>query len=348
MVEQYIAAAITNTIFPTREENLARLEEMLALIHLACAGTLPVRLVGLGEFSLQGYTDKRPTSIPGVETDFVGKVAAKHRCYIIGDLGRVQRPGIPEDRLFNEVFIVAPSGEVIYRRAKLQLEPLEANITTTPHDVWDLWVERYGGGLDALFPVVDTDIGRIGAMSCMEGSYPEIARGLALNGAEVLYRVNYHEPFVGNGAWELQNRARALDNTCFLVAPTGGAGVFAGTQRAFDIHGGHPMIIDYQGRILSQVDSNYECFAAAVIDVESLREYRSRVMGIGNFVKDLRTECYRPIYEGEVYPKNLRLKGSVPKREMNDPLPSEEIDVLRSVVDRFIDKGIWKAPARRA
>lgn len=348
MVEQYIAAAITNTIFPTREENLQRLEEMLSPIRLACTGTLPVRLVGLGEFSLQGYTDKRPTSIPGPETDFTGGMAKKYGCYIIGDLCRVKRPGIPEDRLFNEVFIVAPSGEVIYRRAKLQLEPLEANITTTPHDVWDRWVELYGEDLDSLFPVADTEIGKIGAMSCMEGSYPEVARGLALNGAEILYRVNYHEPFVGNGVWELQNRARALDNTCFLVAPTGGAAVFAGTQRAFDIHGGHPMIVDFQGRVLAQADSNYECFAAAVIDIESLREYRSRVMGIGNFVKDLRTECYRVLYERELYPKNLRLRGELPVREMNDPLPSEEVSVLRGVIQGLIDKGIWKPPARRA
>jgi predicted amidohydrolase len=347
MAEQYIAAAVTNTIFPTRDENLRRLDEMLAMIRLACMGTLPVRLVGLGEFSLQGYTEKAPTSIPGPETDFVGTMAKKYDCFIIGDLGRVTRPEIPADRRFNEVFVVAPSGDVIYRRAKLQLEPLEANITTTPHDVWDRWVEVHGSGLDSLFPVVDTEIGKLGAMSCMEGSYPEIARGLALNGAEVLYRVNYHEPFVGNGVWELQNRARALDNTCYLVAPTGGAAVFAGTQRAFDIHGGHPMIVDYQGRLLAQVDSNYECFAAAVIDVESLREYRKRVVGIGNFVKDLRTECYRALYEREIYPKNLRLHGDLPAREMNDPLPAEEVDVLRGIIDGLIAKGVWKAPGRR-
>ena len=46
-----------------------------------------------------------------------------------------------------------------------------------------------------LFPVVDTEIGRIGTIVCMEGSYPETARGLAMNGAEIMYRPSYPEPY---------------------------------------------------------------------------------------------------------------------------------------------------------
>jgi beta-ureidopropionase len=38
------------------------------------------------------------------------------------------------------------------------------------------------------WPVVDTDIGRLGIMMANEGSYPENARALALNGVEVIYR----------------------------------------------------------------------------------------------------------------------------------------------------------------
>ena len=51
-----------------------------------------------------------------------------------------------------------------------------------------------------------------------EGSYPENARGLAMNGAEVVYRGPYPHPHVGNGLFEIQNRARALDNNMYLIA----------------------------------------------------------------------------------------------------------------------------------
>ena len=60
-----------------------------------------------------------------------------------------------------------------------------------PHDVYDWWVEKYGRNLQAFWPVVDTEIGRLGIMMANEGSYPENARALALNGAEVVYRASY-------------------------------------------------------------------------------------------------------------------------------------------------------------
>jgi hypothetical protein len=39
-----------------------------------------------------------------------------------------------------------------------------------------------------------------------EGSYPENARALALNGAEVIYRASYPHPATGNDYFEIQNR----------------------------------------------------------------------------------------------------------------------------------------------
>jgi predicted amidohydrolase len=59
---------------------------------------------------------------------------------------------------------------------------------------------------------VDTEIGRLGIMMANEGSYPENARALALNGAEVVYRASYPHPAPGNEIFEIQSRARAHDN----------------------------------------------------------------------------------------------------------------------------------------
>jgi hypothetical protein len=87
------------------------------------------------------------------------------------------------------------------------LQPVEHSLT--PHDVWDRWVELYGDGLDAFYPVADTEIGRLGVMMANEASYSENARGLALGGCEVAYRGPYPHPYAGNGFYEIQNRARA-------------------------------------------------------------------------------------------------------------------------------------------
>ena len=63
-----------------------------------------------------------------------------------------------------------------------------------PDNVWDRWIELYGRNLDAFYPVADTEIGRLGFLMANEGSYPENARGLAMNGAEVVYRGPYPHP----------------------------------------------------------------------------------------------------------------------------------------------------------
>ena len=86
-------------------------------------------------------------------------------------------------------FILDPRGEVILQHYKVSpLFPVEHSIC--PHDVYDWWVQKYGRTLEAFWPVVDTDIGRLGIMMANEGSYPENARALALNGAEVVYRAS--------------------------------------------------------------------------------------------------------------------------------------------------------------
>ncbi len=87
-------------------------------------------------------------------------------------------------------------------------------------------------------------------MVCQEGGdYPEPARGLAMNGAEILYRASAPEPAVSNGWWEVQNRARALDNSCYVVAPN--VANYYPTQDAelaVDTFGGSSMVVDFMDR----------------------------------------------------------------------------------------------------
>ena len=124
------------------------------------------------------------------------------------------------DRFFNTGFIIDPSGAVVHLHRKNVVFTIEH--TTTPHDVWDQWVAMFGDGLDAFFRVARTPIGNIGCLICMEGNYPELARGLMMNGAEIVYRPSSIENKISTGVWQIQNQARALDNNCYVVAPNTG------------------------------------------------------------------------------------------------------------------------------
>jgi hypothetical protein len=197
-------------------------------------------------------------------------------------------------------------------------------------------VELYGSGLDAFFPVTDTEIGRIGCIICMEGSYPETARGLAMNGAEIVYRPSYPEPYVANGLWEVQNRARALDNTMYVVAPNPAAYLpMPESQFPIDTFGGKSMIVDYQGRVISNHEAGGAAsYAGAIIDIEALRQYRARSRW-GNWLR-ICAQSTRLIYDQPLYEQN-RCRPAA-KHAEND-------EVVTQVTERM-RMGIWKRPWR--
>lgn len=66
------------------------------------------------------------------------------------------------------------------------------------------------------FPVFDLDFGKVGIMICFDNYWPESARCLALNGAELILYPLFGDTLVPN--WEIKARCRAIDN-CVYVAP---------------------------------------------------------------------------------------------------------------------------------
>lgn len=350
---QYMALALQPVMVGAhKREDITRNLDHIAELAFAAKNVteieLPVRLYAIPEGALQGFTDeifdwdhrdyveRMALDIPGPETRYLGDMARALDAFVIAQ-AKVRHARFPE-RFFNCAFVIDPRGEVIHRHYKLQVFAREHS--TVPHDVWDQWVDLYGETLAAFFPVTDTEIGRIGCLICMEGSFPETARGLAMNGAEIIYRPSYPEPYVANGLWEVQNRARALDNTCYVIAPNPAAyAPSADSAFPLDMFGGQSMIVDYQGRMIANHRSGGAAsYAGAVVDIEALRQYRARSLW-GNWLKDLRTEQYRLIYDQPLYEKNRCLKEPPLKHAPNDA-------VVRAAVERVFERGIWKRPAK--
>jgi hypothetical protein len=103
------------------------------------------------------------------------------------------------------------------------------------------------------------------------------------------------------------------------------------------------MIIDYTGRILHECASAGDGYAADVINIEALREFRINSK-FSNVMLDLRVEQYKLIYDalmamGGIYPRNLAMK-ELPKRH------AETDALFAKVVDKLVDLGIWTRPER--
>ncbi len=351
MIAPYTAVGLIPTVRGIRKRgdiarNLEHLAHMVKAAAWLSSLDLPVRLIALPEGALQGFNDEVhdldhavfarecAIDIPGPETDALGAIARMQQAFVIAQ-AKARHPDW-KDRFFNVGFIINPSGEVVLKHYKVSpLFPVEHSVC--PHDIFDWWVEKYGLTLDAFWPVADTEVGRLGVMMANEGSYPENARALALNGAEVVYRGSYPHPATGNEYFEIQSRARALDNNFYVIAPNMGTYYLdAASDTPIDTFGGRSAIIDYRGRIVGRQDyGGGSTYVAGVIDIEALRYHRCHAQW-DNWLKDVRAELYRILYNETIYPKNLYLA--------REPMRHDEY--RREVIDKQIElmcsRGVWK------
>jgi predicted amidohydrolase len=360
MIEPYSVIALSPRTFSIekREDALKNVKRICNFMDTACTVAAwegaPVRLVVIPEMAIQGLIANRPghrateakfaMEIPGPETEELGRKAKAINAYIAAELYMVRDADFP-DRYFNVGFIVSPQGEIIYKRYKATSDAYEGGMlgNANPHDVWDDWIAKKGNGdiMQAIYPVARTEIGNIGICICHEGVYPEIVRGLAMNGAEIIIRPTLIEPSVMTGMWELQNRAHALFNQVYVIAPNLGPDIQK-DGGVVDLFGGRSMIVNNRGAIVAQQTgwTSGDSFVCTVIDIEALRKARM-ANGLYNQFKDLRTEQYAAIYARPIYPKNQYLKE--PPGE--DWLAREKATRARTIED-LVARGVFTPPSR--
>jgi len=368
MIKPYSVVTLSSTVWtPQKREdimeyNLRRLSRQLVAARWACEMELPVRLAVLPELAITGAPDEIKLldhvetaremfiDIPGEETEFLGRLCKKQGFYLVAQ-AKARDPEFMPDRFFNVSFIIDPEGKVIHKHRKTHVAVIESSVC--PTDIWDIYVEKFGTDpkklLEAIFPVAKTEIGNIGTLVCAEGAFPEVARALALNGAEIICRTAYLEPRVSSGIFEVQNRSHAVFNACYVISPnTGPVHSFPETYKDWrhawpmDYSGNQSQIIDYRGQIIGQHAGAVDYFTSAVINIEALRDYRVRTI-IGSYsFRDLRVDQYSLIYKaaeamGGIFPKNLYMDG----------LPftlAEASQVRKYNINKLVDNGVITPP----
>jgi predicted amidohydrolase len=303
-VRYYAAACQTDFPCPaTRGEIAERTARMCAIAEQTILGYEPffdVRLLAFPEFahaapvytSVAELRDKLAVPIPNEHTAAYERLARQYGCFIqTGTFLETDRDW--PDAVFNTTVLIGPQGILSKYRKVNPWIPWE--IHTSPHDL-----PAYGA---EPFPVVETEIGRIGAAICYDWVFPETIRQLAFNGAEVLVRVSaYMDPWGATPPmdwWTLFNRARAVENTAYVVAANQGAQLK--NYPPFSWPGGS-MVVDYDGRILAQADPGAgEKVVVGPIDIEALRAERARRRG-HDMRAHLRGEVHRYLERGWLAP----------------------------------------------
>jgi predicted amidohydrolase len=308
------------------DENISR---AILAIETACASDNPPKMVVLPEFAFQGPPRATPVSqwigracatIPGAITDRFAALARRLGIYIAGNHFEVD-PRWP-NRFFNSCFLLDPKGEIILRYRRINTATW-----TSPHDILDEYREAYGE--EGIFPVVDTELGRLAILPCGEITVPELARVFMMRGAEVLIHPS-NEPISQRS--EAAKICRAAENMVYVIS-TNVAGSIGFSASGAEM-GGHSQIIDYAGNFLAfEKGAGESVDVSAMIDIEALRQARLD-KGMSNVLLRSRWHMYKSYFESaEFYPAN----GLVDR-----PLETgaEVAPVLNQAMDNLVAAGV--------
>jgi predicted amidohydrolase len=236
-MKSYLAAAIQMTSVPNLEKNLVQAEELIEL-----AVRQGAELVSLPEnFSFLGLeTDKiaQAAAIASSTEKFLKTVAQRFQVTILG--GGFPVP-VDSDRVYNTALLVSPNGEELYRYQKVHLFDVNVPDGNTYRESSTVMA---GTQLPTVYP--SPELGNLGVSICYDVRFPELYRHLAYKGADILFVPAAFTAYTGKDHWQVLLQARAIENTCYVIAP-------AQTGQHYTLRQthGHAMIIDPWGVILA-------------------------------------------------------------------------------------------------
>ncbi len=285
-----------------------------------------LRLIVLPEYALTGFPLGEPVPVwrekaaldpGGPEYEAMAAIAQEQDVYLAGNAYECDEH-FPE-LYFQTSFVLSPAGDVVLRCRRLY-----SMYSPTPYDVWDRYLDVYGA--DGLLPVARTPIGNLAAISSEEILYPELARSLALRGAEVLCHPTSESSSPLLTPKAIARRARAVENLSYVVsANTGG---LTGTGIPADSTSGGSELIDFEGRVLAQAGAGESLVASAELDLGALRRYRGRP-GMGNLLSRAKPALWAVEYGRHEGERPNELEGKVPDRAWFKERQMETIIRLR-------------------
>ena len=253
-----------------------------------------VRVVVLPEYILSGFLlgeshqewhEKACIRYDGPEYEFLGKLAQDLNIFLSGNVYEID-PNFP-DLYFQTCFIIGPNGDVILRYRRLT-----SAFEMTPHDVLDKYLDLYG--VEGLFPVADTEIGRLGCIASEEIMWPELVRAMCLRGTEVLLHPSSEPGSPKITDRQAARRARAMENHIYIV--TSNTATIENSPIPPYTCSAHSCVVDYKGDTMAEAAAGGESMLAhAILDIDYLRARRRQGGMFNHFSRQL-TDVYAMMY----------------------------------------------------
>ncbi len=252
-------AAIQMVSGPSVEDNLQRIEWLVGQAAAAQARllVLPEMLLCIGHREAMQRSWQSQASQAGVTG--LCQLARQHRCWLLA--GSIPwKEGNADELPVARSLLIDSAGQVVAHYDKLHL--FDASVEDATGSYRES--EHYQAGDDAV--LVDTPFGRLGLSICYDLRFPELFRLYFEAGVDMLAVPSAFTAVTGAAHWHTLLRARAIENSCYVIAANQG-GAHSATRHSF----GHSQVIDPWGEVLAE-HADGEGLAMAGIDLSRCQQ----------------------------------------------------------------------------
>jgi len=202
------------------------------------------------------------------------ELAKKHRMAMIVPIYEVEQEGV----YYNTAAVIDVTGAYLGKYRK----------THIPHVAPGFWEKFYFRPGNLGYPVFDLGFVKIGVYICYDRHFPEGARALGLNGAEIVFNPSATVAGLSEHLWKIEQPAHAVANGYFI-----GAINRVGTEPPWNI--GHFYGTSYfcnpRGQIIASASREKDEVLVADLDLDQIKEVRQT----WQFFRDRRPDAYEDL-----------------------------------------------------
>ena len=207
----------------------------------------------------------------GPTTRLMQERAKKHRMVMIVPLYEEEAPGV----YYNTAAVIDADGAYLGKYRKNHI----------PQVAPGFWEKYYFKPGNLGYPVFQTRYAKVGVYICYDRHFPEGARELGLNGAEIVFNPSATVAGLSEYLWKLEQPAHAVANAYFV-----GAINRVGREKPWNIGEfyGQSYFCDPRGKMLAEASRDRDELVIADVDLDVIREVRN----VWQFYRDRRPETY--------------------------------------------------------
>jgi beta-ureidopropionase len=202
------------------------------------------------------------------------ELARKHHMALIVPIYEVEQEGL----YYNTAAVIDRTGTYLGKYRKNHI----------PHVAPGFWEKFYFRPGNLGYPTFDLGFARIGVYICYDRHFPEGARALGLNGAEIVFNPSATVAGLSEYLWKLEQPAHAVANGYFI-----GAINRVGTEAPWNIGHfyGSSYFCDPRGQIIAQASRENDEVLVTDLDLDQIKQVRQT----WQFFRDRRPDSYEDL-----------------------------------------------------